>query len=202
MIGDMGTGEPPDEPRFHRAEEQLALFRTLPRAGDIVQDPADLGGGEIGVDDKTGGLPDIVSQAPGLQLLAQLRRTAALPDDGVIHRLARMFVPDQGGLPLVGDADAQHRGIRHTVDGFRRRLPLRFPDLLRVMLHPALLGVILGEGMLALTGNAARFVEQNGPGTGGSLIQRQNILSHSGLLFPFCPWCGILFINYIIERVA
>ena len=46
---DGAAGELPEEPGVHSAEEDLPLPGPLPGAGDLVQDPLDLGGGEVGV---------------------------------------------------------------------------------------------------------------------------------------------------------
>ena len=53
------------------------------------------------------------------------------------------------------------------------------------MLHPAGLGIKLAEGILGLGHNVAQTVEHDGPGAGGSLVQRQNVRSHRSLLFLF-----------------
>ena len=123
VVGDVDAGETPDEPAFHRAEEDLAPLGAAADAGDVVQDPADLAAGEIGVDQQAGGGADALLQTPVLQLLAQLRRPAALPDDGVIDGLARGLVPEDGGLPLVGHADAGNSPCREPCHGLRRGRP-------------------------------------------------------------------------------
>ena len=45
--------EIPNEPGFHRAEEQPALVGELLRLGDVVKDPLYLCAGEICVDEQT-----------------------------------------------------------------------------------------------------------------------------------------------------
>ena len=107
VIGHMDApaGQIPDKPCVHRAEEQLAALGALSRAGDVVEDPAQLCAGEIGVDQKAGLFADLLFPAIGAQLLAQRRRPAALPDDRVVHGAARFLFPDDRRLALVGDAD-------------------------------------------------------------------------------------------------
>ena len=163
IVGDVGAGQLPDKPRLHRAEQQLALLRLLPCAGNVVQYPTDLGGGEIGVDQKAGGGLDAFAETTALQLLAQLRRAAALPHDGVVDRHAGIFVPDDGGLPLVGDADTGNGPGGQARDGVCRRLRLCVPDLHGVVLHPARLRVMLGEGILAPAHDLALPVKHDGP---------------------------------------
>ena len=47
------AGELPDQIAVNRAERQLASFRFFARAFDLVQQPGDFGGGEVGVRDQT-----------------------------------------------------------------------------------------------------------------------------------------------------
>ena len=54
------------------------------------------------------------------------------------------------------------------------------PDLHGVMLHPALLGIELGKFLLADADNILLLIEKNGAGAGGTLIQGENVLAHSG----------------------
>lgn len=50
---DAAAREIPNEPGFHRAEEQPALVGELLRLGDVVKDPLYLCAGEICVDEQT-----------------------------------------------------------------------------------------------------------------------------------------------------
>ena len=174
------AGEVPDEPAVHRAGAQLPPLRPLPGAGDVVQQPADLGAGEVGVDEQARPLRHQRPQALLLQFVAEGGGAAALPDDGVVDRLSRGPVPEDGGLPLVGDADG---GDPLGVDvggahGLRQGPLLRGPDVQRVVLHPAGLGVDLAEGVLGPGDDLPRLVEQNGPGTGGALVQGDDVWTH------------------------
>ena len=174
------AGEVPDEPAVHRAGAQLPPLRPPPGAGDVVQQPADLGAGEVGVDEQARPLRDQWPQALLLQFVAEGRGAAALPDDGVVDRLPGGPVPEDGGLPLVGDADG---GDLLGVDvggahGLRQGPLLRGPDVQRVVLHPAGLGVDLAEGVLGPGDDLPRLVEQDGPGTGGALVQGDDVWTH------------------------
>ena len=174
------AGEVPDEPAVHGAGTQLPPLRPLPGAGDVVQQPPDLGAGEVGVDQKARPLCHQRPQALGLQLVAEGGGPAALPHDGVVDRLPGGAVPEDGGLPLVGDADG---GDLLGVDvggahGLRQSPLFRGPDVQRVVLHPAGLGVDLAEGVLGPGDDLPGPVEQNGPGAGGALVQGDDISFH------------------------
>ena len=55
-IGDVATaaGEFPDEPSVNGAEGELAGVGLSARSGNMLQDPANFAGGEVGVEDKAG----------------------------------------------------------------------------------------------------------------------------------------------------
>ena len=114
----------PDQPAVHGAAEQLPGLGPAAQVRRLVQHPPQLGTGKIGINEQSGPLIDQVSQPFGLEPLTQLRRPAALPDNGVAYRLARFPVPQNGGFPLIGDADggdirgrqfALLKGLRHGV---------------------------------------------------------------------------------------
>lgn len=136
---DLAAGEVPDEPGVHRAEAELAALGPCACTGHVLQNPADLGGAEIGVDDKAGLEADLISQAEGLEAVTVFAGAAVLPDYGVIDRFAGGGVPHHGRLTLVGDAYA---GDVQTVDsqlsnGLRDDRGLAGPDLPGVVLDPA-----------------------------------------------------------------
>ena len=142
----------------------------------MVQDPADLGAGKIGVDEQPRPLPHQRPKPGLLQTAAFLRRAAALPDDGVHDGAAGILFPDNGSLPLVGDADSGdlRRSRAGAFIGLCQRHQLSPEELHR--LHPAGLGIVLGQGILTHAADGARPVKDNGPGAGGALIQSDHIL--------------------------
>src|SRR6266852_9255490 len=126
----------PDEPRVHRAERERAGVGAGARAGDIVEDPADLAGGEIRVDEQAGLGLDRFSGALRLQALAIIGGPAILPDDRVVNRRASLAVPDDRRLALIRDADGgevlrANVGASERLDG---DADLRRPDFLWVVL--------------------------------------------------------------------
>ena len=72
-IGDMrrAAGQVPHQPAVDGAEQQLAALGAGLCAVDVIQDPADLGGREIGVHQKAGALADQRLMAICLELFAQ-----------------------------------------------------------------------------------------------------------------------------------
>ena len=155
----LAAGQAPQQEAFDGAGRQRALLRRGPAAGDVVEDPGDLGAGEIGIEQQAGLRRDLVLVAGALQLLAAVGGAAVLPDDGVVDRLAGAAVPHHRGLALVGDADAGQRlgvelglGQRAAADLDRGR-----PDLLGVVLDPAGLRKDLRQLLLRAAPPAGRW---------------------------------------------
>ncbi len=165
----------PDEPRIHRTEKKPARLRVGSCPRHMFQNPCNFGRAEISV----GNQPRLTSDYL-LQRVAVFGCPAALPYDGVIHRLARLFIPYDGGFPLVGNSDAADIfGPRaHNRHGFRCHGNLRRPDFHGVMLYPPGLRINLCKLLLLHTADISLFVKQNAAGTGSSLIQRHNIFVH------------------------
>ena len=174
----LAVGQVPDQPAVNGAEQQLAPLRLLPGALHMVQYPFDLGAAEVGVDQQTGGALYIIVQSLRLQFLAQVRRAAALPYDGVINGTTGLLLPHHGGLSLVGNADGGDLlGIhRFLAQHGQYGADLAKQNFHRVVLYPAVLRIVLGEFILRLGDNLTLFVENDGSGTCGSLVQGQDIL--------------------------
>ena len=196
VIGDVHppAGQLPDQPAIHGAEQQAALRRHLAGVGDVIQDPLDLGAGKIGVDQQAGMLPDIRLQPLSLQFLADWGGAAALPYDGVINGAAGLLIPHDGGFPLVGDADGGDLLRRNVAFGqhLHHNAVLGGIDLHRIMLHIAGFGVMLGKFLLPHGDDVLLPVEQNGAGTGRSLVKRDDVLLHGRASFMPVSNCPTL----------
>src|SRR5207253_496916 len=131
--------ELPDEPGIDRAEGELAALGARARAGNLVEDPRDLGAAEIRIDHEPGLLLYERFGAVFFQLRASLRGAPVLPDDGVVDRLAALAVPEERGLALVGDAD-RHQILQGEVffpQRLARHVALRPEQIQRIVLDPA-----------------------------------------------------------------
>jgi hypothetical protein len=177
------AGELVQQPAVDGAEGQLALRGGDVRAGHVVEQPADLGAAEVGVDDEPGARAQLVGQAVLAQLRAQRLGAAVLPDDGAVDRHAAGAPPHHRGLALVGDADGRDVGRPQPGRGQRlaRHGELRRPDLLGVVLHPAGLRKVLGELALRQRGDAAVAVEDDGARAGGALVEGEQVVLGHGL---------------------
>ena len=119
-------------------------------AGDVVENPGDLGRGEVGVEDEAGSVGDVVGDAGLLELCAFGGGSAVLPDDGGVDGLAGGAVPHDYSFALVGDADGgEIAGARARLgEDFDGATELRGEDLVSVVLDPAGLGIELLEFVL------------------------------------------------------
>ena len=191
VVGDVdpASGEQPDQPGLHCAEEELPRLRPPPGAGDVVQYPADLGAREVGVHHQPRLPADCLRVASCFQLVAVGAGAAALPDDGVVHRFPGGPVPDHGGLPLVGDADGGDvRGCGSDLShGLHRHAQLGGPDLPCVMLHPAGLWEDLRKFLLGGGPDAALLVEEDAAVAGGAGVKGHDVLRHGEVLLL---WTG------------
>ena len=101
------AGEMPDQERVDVAEQHIARFGVFARAGNMVENPADLqtaevsGEGQAGLGAEAVGAAGLVAREFG-DVLGHAR---VLPHHGIGHRLAGLAVPHHGGFALVGDAD-------------------------------------------------------------------------------------------------
>ena len=142
------AGQVPHQPRVGVAEQQVTGLGLLAGTLDVVQDPLDLGAGEVARQGQPGEVPEALLTAVLGQLVHDLLGAGVLPHDRVVDGLSGVLVPHHGGLALVGDA---HGGevlagqlglgerVRHAAAGVA-------PDLLGIVLHPAR----TGEDLLVL----------------------------------------------------
>ena len=118
--------------------------------GDAIEQPGDLAGGKIRIEQQPGLGPDLQLMAAGAQGFAHRGGAPVLPDDGVVDRLAGRPVPDHRRFALVADADAGDvfcgkAGFRH---GLAHGGHNRAPDFLRVVLDLARRRIDLAQFLL------------------------------------------------------
>ena len=172
------AGQAVQQPGVHGPEAELPGLGAGPRARHVVEDPADLRGREVRVQDEAGALADHVLHALGAQAVAEAGGAPVLPDDGVGHGPAVLAVPHDRGLALVGDADRRHvpRPQRGLPEGFDRGRDLARPDLLGIVLHPAGVREDLAELALRRRDRLAVAVEDDGARAGGSLVEGEYVV--------------------------
>jgi hypothetical protein len=117
----------------------------------------------------------------GPQPRAKTGSPPVLPDDRAMHGPAGRAVPNDSGLPLIGDTDGRDvfgacAGIAHSASGGLER---RRPQILRLVLDLAVGRKMLRK--LALGERCDRRIgaEKNGPRRGRALVDRQHVRGHA-----------------------
>jgi hypothetical protein len=124
------------QPGVHRAEHRLPRLRAASQAGHVLQQPLDLGGGEVRVEHQAGALADQRRLAMFGELRAARRGAAVLPDNRPVNGPAGIALPHAHRLALIRDA----QGCRHDArlpDRLSRGLDRDAEDLVGVVLHLA-----------------------------------------------------------------
>ena len=104
------TRQAPEQKTIHRTEGQRTAFRRCARTRDIVQQPSELGRGEIGISQQARAFRQQRFMALGAQLRAGICRAAILPDNGAMQAAPSGAIPKQRGFALISDANAGHIG--------------------------------------------------------------------------------------------
>ncbi len=120
-VGDVGgvdgaAGQVPHQPRVDGAKEQPVLLEGARNLGNVVQQPAELQGREVGGDREAAQVLQVVGGVGVAREAIQNRLHGGLrprvePDDGVVQRLPRQLVPNDRRLPLVGHRDASNSRV-------------------------------------------------------------------------------------------
>src|SRR5206468_2359949 len=72
---------------------------------DVIEQPGDLGGGEIRIEQQAGSSGYFRFMPAVAQSSAPLRRAPILPHNGVVNWASSRAVPNDSGFTLIGDAD-------------------------------------------------------------------------------------------------
>ena len=149
---------------------------------NIVQDPAELGAGEIGVKYKAGFVVCAVGDIRIFrhQLVLHVRGSAALPDDGMVNRLTGLAIPHNNSFSLVCDADRRDVLIGGTdlLHSLTRNRKLRLPDFICIMLDPTGNREILSEFLLRHAADLSLLIEENAAVAGRTSVECHYIFRH------------------------
>ncbi len=183
------AGEPPQEKAVDGSEGERAGLGGGACAGHVVEQPGELGCREIGVADEPGLGLDHRLAPVAHQRAAGLGGSAVLPDDRVRDRRARRTVPQHGRLALIGDADGGEVACLDLCRGERalRGRERRFPDLVRVVLDPAVGREVLRELDLMNARDGAARIEHDGARTRRALVDGEDVRSGHDVE---CVACG------------
>ena len=188
------SGEVPQQPGVRCPEQEISGFGRLPGALDVVKNPDNFAGGEVGGQRQPSLLAEVIAAVSGLHAVNHVLRSRVLPHNRVIDELSRGLIPHNCCLALVGNPKA--RDVVAGEGGPGKRFPHHFPgvipNFLGIVLHPSGLGQNLFVLALALGNNPPRMVKNDGPGAGCSLIEGHHVGIHLGAPLPNTHWFSLL----------
>src|SRR5215216_5290570 len=155
------AGQVPDHPCVNVAEEYFTFFGLCAYTLNILQNPFDLGAGEIGCQRQTDFFAEAILAAIFGKLIADSVGAGILPDNRVVNRLAGCLLPDDRGLTLIGYTDRGEvlgRNIAFLESAFDHFLAA-LPDFDGIVFHPAWLWVDLFVFLLINRYNFACMIE-------------------------------------------
>jgi len=168
----LAAGEAPQQKAVDGAEGKPAGLRQGTRAVHVVEQPGDLAGGKIRIEQQPRLGRDLRLMAACAQRIAKIGGAAVLPDDGIVDGLAGGAIPDNRGLALIGYADAGDVLGRQA--GFRdcraHRRDRRRPDLLRIVLDLARRGINLAQFLLRAGERLQRRIKRDGARRSRTLV--------------------------------
>src|SRR5204863_5823335 len=169
--------QPPQGKAVDGAEGQLTALGACARARHMVEQPGDLGAGEVRVEQQPRLAANQGLGARGLEGRTRLRRAPVLPHDGAMDRLAAGALPDDRRLALVGDAERRDAGdaAGGALDDLASRRERVAPAVLRIVLDPSGSGIVLLELATRDGDRTCLCVKYDGPRRGGPLIDRQHV---------------------------
>ena len=116
----LAAGQPPEQEAVDRAEGELAGLGRRARAVDVVEQPGDLGGGEIGIEQQAGLRRDrrlVAVARAALRRASAVRRscqTMALWIGLPVARSQTIAVSRWLVMPMRGDVLGRDAGLRHA----------------------------------------------------------------------------------------
>ncbi len=151
--------------------------------GVFLQQPRELGAGEIGIEQKPGPGGEGRLEPVAFEARANVGGATILPDDGAMDRASGAAVPQQRGFALIGDADSGDilgagAGLAH---GSPAGLERRRPEVLGLVLDLAAGRKMLGKFLLGERRDRRIGAKQDGPRRGRALVDRKDVGRH---LFP------------------
>ena len=181
-VGDVmpAGGQIPHEPTVDGAEGEFAALSAAARSRHMLEQPGELRGREVGIEQKPRAARDLRLVAGRAQRCAELRRAPILPDDRTGNRFTAATIPKYGSLALIREAERGHVGTCGASLGeyLGDEGQLLLPDLARVMLDPARLREVLGDGALSARDCSAVMIKENGARTCRALVERKNEVAH------------------------
>jgi hypothetical protein len=153
-------GEPSHDPAVDRPSAKFPGSGSLPET-IISQQPLELCGGEIRIEQQTGPFPDPILPPLSAKLLTSGCGTTVLPHHRPVHGSKRVTLPYHDRLALIGDPNCgrlfsgRGNGLVRRSDGGRKQF-------LGVVLDPPWFREMLGNFTIAATQHGSVLVDHQG----------------------------------------
>src|SRR6478609_8760371 len=170
------AGDAPQKEAVDGPARQFATFGARAGSRHVVEDPGNLRGGKIRIEEKTGPRLDHRLGAFSGELCAFVGRSAVLPDDSTVDRLPSLPVPHHHGFALVGNpngGDAYNVGGAQRLSRYRNSI---LPDLLGLVLDMPWCRIMLLNFTLYHGDGASLGIEQNRTRRSRALVDRQHMI--------------------------
>jgi len=154
----------------------------------VIKYPLDLGARKIGVQYKACFPLERILITPFLEIVADIGGTPALPDNGIVDRLPRLFVPKDCGLTLVcyayGEIDVSSTSLRTHASSI---VSCTLLYISRGCVLPIRASVYLGEFLIRAPHYVALIVEYVDP---ASVVPWSMAMIYSFFIVPPKPTYG------------
>ena len=166
------TGQLPDQPGINSTENQIASLRASLGALNMVENPSNLGTGEVSIDGQTSLVFELLSESLSLQAICNVSGLTGLPNNCVIYWTTSILIPNYSGLTLVGDthgsdvASLQTTLLQSALHYFTHGAP----DLICIMLNPTRLREVLSKLLLCNAYNLGVLIKDDCPVGSGTCI--------------------------------
>ena len=127
----------------------------------MIKYPLNLCRRKIGVYNKSRLLLEFLCESFFFQRIARICCAAALPYNCMVYGNSCVSVPHNRGLALIGDTNRCNilRGSANHIHRLDCNAKLACPDFVRIVLHPAGLGEILGKFPLRHAADLTLFIK-------------------------------------------
>jgi hypothetical protein len=184
-IGDVDTasGQSPEQERIDGAERELASLGFRPCTRHVIEQPADLGGREVRINQQPGAFADQLFGTIGQKACTGVSRAPILPHDRPMDRATGAALPNNHRLALVGDANSGEiaRSQPGACESLLDHRDGPGPDLFRIVLDLTRRGEMLRELALSKPAYLQPSIEDDGPRRGRSLVDGEYITGHEEL---------------------
>ena len=185
-VGDVhaAAGQPPDQQAVDGAEGELAALGASRAPGDVVEQPGDLGGGEIGIEQQPGAFARPAPRRPRAQPLRKRRRCGGparrwrCGSAGRCARSQTSVVSRWLVMPIAASRCAEQPAVRAP--------RAASPSVVRQISSGSCstqpgAGKCCGNSCCATATASPRRAEDDGARRGRALIDHQNVRSHPAL---------------------